>query len=350
MKYTLVTGGLGFIGSHTVVQLLENNYNVIIVDNLSNSTIKVLDNIKKICNKENLLFFELDLINLKDIEQIFINYDIENIIHFASFKSVSESIEKPLKYYNNNIISTLNLLELCSKYNTKNFIFSSSATVYGTEKSPQSETSIVGSGIINPYGRTKYMIETILQDYHKSNNLTKIIILRYYNPVGAHLSGLIGESPNGIPNNLMPYIVNVALKNNTNNNLDDIYLKLKIFGNTYNTKDGTCIRDFIHVEDLANAHIKSIEYLNNNNNIRFDIFNIGTGNGTSVLELVNTFKKVNNVNIPYFMGEMRVGDVDIVYCDTEKSNKVLQWKATKTIEDMCKDSYNYAIKSLDYKK
>lgn len=349
MKYTLVTGGLGFIGSHTVVQLLENNYNVIIVDNLSNSTIKVLDNIKKICNKENLLFFELDLINLKDIEQIFINYDIENIIHFASFKSVSESIEKPLKYYNNNIISTLNLLELCSKYNTKNFIFSSSATVYGTEKSPQSETSIVGSGIINPYGRTKYMIETILKDYHKSNNLTKIIILRYYNPVGAHLSGLIGESPNGIPNNLMPYIVNVALKNNTNNNLDDIYLKLKIFGNTYNTKDGTCIRDFIHVEDLANAHIKSIEYLNNNN-IRFDIFNIGTGNGTSVLELVNTFKKVNNVNIPYFMGEMRVGDVDIVYCDTEKSNKVLKWKATKTIEDMCKDSYNYAIKSLDYKK
>lgn len=344
MEYTLVTGGLGFIGSHTVLQLLENNYNIIIIDNLSNSNIKVFENIKKIChNNDNLLLFEIDLINLECIENIFVKYNIKNIIHFASFKSVNESIKNPLKYYKNNIISTLNLLELCSKFEVKNFIFSSSATVYGNQQSPLSEISIVGNGITNPYGKTKYMIEQILEDYNKSNKLTKIIILRYFNPVGAHSSGLIGESPNGVPNNLMPYIVNVALKNNFNNNLNDIYSTLKIYGNQYNTTDGTCIRDFIHVEDLANAHIKSIEYLDNNIDVNFDIFNIGTGKGTTVLEMVNTFIKINNVILPYEIKENRIGDIGIVYCDTTKSNHILKWKTNKTLEDMCRDSYNYML-------
>jgi UDP-glucose 4-epimerase len=342
MNYTLVTGGLGFIGSHTVLQLIQNNYNVIIVDNLSNSNITVFENIKKICNSDNLFLFEIDINNLREIETIFINYNIENIIHFASFKSVSESIQIPLKYYKNNIISTLNLLELCSKFKVKNFIFSSSATVYGNQKSPLTETSEVGYGITNPYGRTKYMIENILEDYNKSKTSTKIIILRYFNPVGAHASGLIGETPNGIPNNLMPYIVNVALKNNTDKDLNKIYSTLKIYGNNYSTPDGTCIRDFIHVEDLANAHIKSIEYLNNTD-IKFDIFNVGTGKGATVLEIVNTFSKVNKVVIPYVIEDNRIGDIDIVYCDTKKSKEILKWEATQTLEDMCKDSYQYAL-------
>jgi len=345
MNYTLVTGGLGFIGSHTVVQLIDNNYNVIIIDNLSNSNIKVLDNIKKICNcnDKNLIFFQFDITDLQNMEFIFRNYIINNIIHFASFKSVSESINSPLNYYKNNIISTLNLLELCCKYKVINFIFSSSATVYGTQPSPLFETSTIGIGITNPYGQTKYMIEQILKDMYKSNIYTNIIILRYFNPVGAHISGLIGENPNGIPNNLMPYILNVAIKNNIKEDLNEIYSKLKIYGNKYNTKDGTCIRDFIHVEDLANAHIKSIEYLEKNKNIKFDIFNIGTGKGTSVLEMVNTFIRTNKVIVPYEIAEIRDGDLVIVYCDTTKSNNILKWKAEKSLEDICIDSYRYVL-------
>jgi len=345
MNYTLVTGGLGFIGSHTVVQLIDNNYNVIIIDNLSNSNIKVLDNIKKICNcnDKNLIFFQFDITDLQNMEFIFRNYIINNIIHFASFKSVSESINSPLIYYKNNIISTLNLLELCCKYKVINFIFSSSATVYGTQPSPLFETSTIGIGITNPYGQTKYIIEQILRDMYESNIYTNIIILRYFNPVGAHISGLIGETPNGIPNNLMPYILNVAIKNNIKEDLNEIYSKLKIYGNEYNTKDGTCIRDFIHVEDLAYAHIKSIEYLEKNKNIKFDIFNIGTGKGTSVLEMVNTFIQTNKVIVPYEIKEIRYGDLAIVYCDTTKSNNILKWEAKKSLEDICIDSYRYVL-------
>lgn len=345
MNYTLVTGGLGFIGSHTVVELINNNYNVIIVDNLSNSNINVLENIKKICNcnDKNLIFFQFDITNFQNIESIFTNYIINNIIHFASFKSVTESINSPLIYYKNNIISTIYLLELCSKYKVTNFIFSSSATVYGSQTSPLFETSTIGIGITNPYGQTKYMIEQILKDMYKSNIFTKIIILRYFNPVGAHVSGLIGENPNGIPNNLMPYILNVAIKNNINKNFNEIYSQLKIYGNKYNTKDGTCIRDFIHVEDLANAHLKSIEYLDNNKDIKFDIFNIGTGKGTSVLELVNTFITTNNVIIPYEIKENRNGDIGIVYCDTTKSNNILKWQAKKSLEEICRDSFRYVL-------
>lgn len=344
MKYTLVTGGLGFIGSHTVVQLINNNYNVIIVDNLSNSNIKVLEKIKKICNcNNNLIFFKYDVTNIDNMEFIFKNYIIYNIIHFASFKSVSDSINSPLIYYKNNIISTINLLELCSKYKVENFIFSSSATVYGCQPSPLFETSTIGIGITNPYGQTKYMIEQILKDMCQSNIYSNIIILRYFNPVGAHISGLIGETPNSIPSNLMPYIVNVAIKNNIKKDIDEIYSKLKIYGNKYNTEDGTCIRDFIHVEDLANAHLKSIEYLEKNKNIKYDIFNIGTGKGTSVLEMVNAFIKTNNVEVPYEIQENRNGDIAIVYCDTTKSNNILQWKAKKSLEEICIDSYRFAL-------
>lgn len=348
MEYTLVTGGLGFIGSHTVVQLIENNYNIIIVDNLSNSNVDVLESIKKICicNDTNLLFFKCDITNLEDMENIFLNYTINNIIHFASFKSVSESISNPLIYYKNNIISTLNILELCCKYKVNNFIFSSSATVYGNQISPLVETTDVGIGITNPYGKTKYMIENIIEDVYKSNTFTKFIILRYFNPVGAHSSGLIGESPKGIPNNLMPYILNVAIKNNINKDINEIYSTLKIYGNKYNTNDGTCIRDYIHVEDLASAHIKSIEYLNNNKNIKLDIFNIGTGKGTTVLEMVNTFCRVNNVIVPYEIENNRDGDIDCVYCNTTKSANILKWNAYKTLEDMCKNSYQYVLNNL----
>lgn len=352
MNYTLVTGGLGFIGSHTVVQLIEHNYNVIIVDNLSNSNINVLKNIKKICNCNDtkLIFFQFDTTKLDNLELIFSTYNIYNIIHFASFKSVSQSISSPLIYYHNNIVSTLNLLELCSKYKVKHFIFSSSATVYGSQSSPLYENTTIGTNITNPYGQTKYMIEQILKDMHQSNIYTNIIILRYFNPVGAHYSGLIGETPNGIPNNLMPYILNVAIKNNIKTDLNEIYSKLKIYGNNYNTKDGTCIRDFIHIDDLASAHLKSIEYLDNNPDITFDIFNIGTGKGTTVLEMVNTFIKVNNVIIPYEINENRPGDIGIVYCDTTKSNNILKWKATKNLEDICRDSYKYILCNLDVLK
>jgi UDP-glucose 4-epimerase len=349
-KYTLVTGGLGFIGSHTVVQLIESNYNVIIVDNLANSKIEVLDNIKQICQNQNcinLIYFDYDINNLENMDYVFSQYNIQNIIHFAAFKSVAESIQNPLMYYTNNINTTLNLLTLCKKYKVDKFIFSSSATVYGNQVSPLSETSKIGNNITNPYGQTKYFIEKILEDFYKSKTDTRIIILRYFNPVGAHASGLIGENPNGIPNNLMPYIIKVAdnFSNNIKNKDDNnIYSTLKIYGNTYNTIDGTGVRDFIHVEDLASAHLKSIEYLNNHRDITYDVFNIGTGKGTSVLELVNTFMKVNNVVIPYEFYPKREGDLDSVFCDSIKSNALLQWKATKTIKDMCYDSYNFIVK------
>ena len=347
-KYTLVTGGLGFIGSHTVVQLIESKYNVIIVDNLSNSKIEVLDNIKKICqnqNSQNLIYYDYDINNFEYMNYVFSKYNIENIIHFAAFKSVAESIQNPLMYYTNNINTTLNLLTLCKTYKVDKFIFSSSATVYGNQCSPLSETSKTGNNITNPYGQTKYFIEKILEDFYKSNVDTRVIILRYFNPVGAHSSGLIGENPNGIPNNLMPFIIKVAdnFSNNFKNN-NDVYSRLKIYGNSYNTIDGTGVRDFIHVEDLASAHLKSIEYLNIHTNVTYDVFNIGTGKGTSVLELVNTFIKVNNVIIPYEFYPKREGDIDCVFCDSIKSNTLLQWKATKTIEDMCYDSYNYILK------
>jgi UDP-glucose 4-epimerase len=346
--YVLVTGGLGFIGSHTVVTLIENGYNVIIIDNLSNSSIEVFDNIKKICNIKNndnlnLIFYNIDVNDLDNLDNIFSKHRITSIIHFAAFKSVAESIKYPLLYYQNNICTTLNILNLCEKYKIKYLIFSSSATVYGNNISPLLESSTIGKGITHPYGYTKYFIEQILNDVSKSNFFTKVIILRYFNPVGAHPSGLIGENPNGIPNNLMPFISKVVVKNNINSNMSDTYSELKIYGNDYNTLDGTAVRDFIHVVDLASAHVKSIEYLINNNDINFEIFNVGTGKGTSVLDMVNCFKKVNNVKIPYEFYPKRAGDIDFTYCNNNKIYKLLKWNADKSLEDICKDTYNFIL-------
>lgn len=342
MSYVLVSGGLGFIGSHTVVDLLEKNYDVIIVDNLSNSRVDVLDKIKEISGKSPL-FFNIDITRMDKMEEVFASYHIESIIHFAAHKAVGESIDKPLMYYQNNIVSTLNLLNLCEKYAVGHFIFSSSATVYGNGESPLPETAPVGLNLTSPYGKTKYFIEEILADFHRANSSTKIVILRYFNPVGAHSSGLIGENPNGIPNNLMPYILKVAMKNNIDPTMDKIYSYLKVFGNTYETRDGTGERDFIHVLDLAEAHSKSLEYIKSSGDVRFDIFNVGTGKSTSVLELVRTFCETNQVVVPYEFLPKRDGDIASVYCDTTKLENVLRWKAKYDIVDMCKDAYRFVL-------
>ncbi len=328
----LITGGLGFIGSHIVVELLNRDEHIVVIDNLSNSKITVKKRIEEITNKTFDLFI-FDICDKILLEEIFKKYNITKIIHLAGLKSVGESINKPLKYYNTNIISTLNLLEMVEKYNITKFIFSSSATVYGTPMEiPLYETTQTGLNITNPYGRTKYMLEEIIKDFSLTSYKTSFIILRYFNPVGAHSSGLIGEDPNDIPNNLMPYILKVAIKE---------FDELKIFGDDYDTYDGTCIRDFIHVVDLAMAHILSLDLIINN---KLEIFNIGTGRGTSVLDLVNIFASVNDVDVPYMFVNRREGDVVINYADTYKANNILKWKAEKTVEDMCRDSYNFICK------
>ena len=355
--YILVTGGLGFIGSHTVIQLLENNYNVLIVDNLSNSELTVLENIYQIVsnNKQNALkFFQTDIGNQESMERLFQTFSIQSVIHFAAYKAVAESIQNPLMYYQNNVGNTVVLLSLCMKYGVKSFLFSSSATVYGKSRSPLTEDSEVGMGITNPYGTTKYFIEKILQDLaHAQSHAVsaepmKIVILRYFNPVGAHVSGLIGENPKGIPNNLMPFVLKVARQNNPTPADDQTasnpaYEKLSVFGNDYPTRDGTAIRDYIHVTDLANAHLKGLEYSGREDSPMLDVFNIGTGKGTTVMELIQTFMRVNGVKLPYEIREKREGDLDIVFCDTEKSGKILGWVAEKSLDEMCVDSYGFLV-------
>ncbi len=324
----LVTGGCGYIGSHTCVELLDAGYEVVIVDNLSNSKKDVVKKIEKITGKE-VTFYEKDVCDKKALEKIFEEQKIDAVIHFAGFKAVGESVNKPLMYYRNNLDSTLTLLEVMSKHNCKKIVFSSSATVYGNpEKLPITEDFPLHT--TNPYGSTKLMIEMILNDLYISDKDWSIAILRYFNPIGAHKSGLIGENPNGIPNNLMPYIVKVANKE---------LKELSIFGNDYNTKDGTGVRDYIHVVDLAKGHIKAIEKVIKDKGV--DTYNLGTGNGYSVLEIVNTFKKVNGVDVPYKIVERRKGDIDACYASTEKANRLLNWKAELEIDEMCKDSYNF---------
>ena len=327
----LLTGSCGYIGSHTLVELLDRGYEVVGIDNFSNSKREVIDNIKKITGKD-FVFYEGDVCDKTILEKIFNENKIDIVIHFAGYKAVGESTLKPLMYYRNNIDSTLSLLEVMDEYNCHNFIFSSSATVYGKphtlpikENFPLSTT--------NPYGTTKLTIEYILKDLYKSNNDWNIVILRYFNPVGAHKSGLIGENPNGIPNNLMPYIVKVANKE---------YDHLNVFGNDYNTPDGTGVRDYIHVVDLAIGHIKAIDDILNNCGL--DIFNLGTGNGYSVLDIVNSFEKVNNVEIPYEIKPRRDGDIDACYADPTYAYEKLGFKASHSLDDMCKDSYNYVNK------
>lgn len=324
----LVTGGLGFIGSITCIYLLEKGFDVVIIDNLSNSKIEVLDKIKKITHK-NITFYKKDLKNKQDIDDIFLNEKIDACIHFAGYKAVFESVVDPLKYYNNNLISTINLLEVMKKYNVKKLVFSSSATVYGKPKSlPIYEDFPLSSN--NPYGNTKLIIENILSDLFKSDNSFSIAILRYFNPIGGDESGLLYEDPNEVPNNLMPYIVKVASKQ---------LPFLKVFGNDYETIDGTGVRDYIHVVDLAKGHINALEYIMNKTCL--ETFNLGTGVGTSVLELVKIFEEVNNVEIPYKIEKRRDGDVESCYASIDKAVKLLNFKPTKTIYDACYDSYRY---------
>lgn len=324
----LVTGGTGYIGSHTVVELLNNNYEVVIVDNLSNSKKDVIDKIEEITKKQ-VKFYENDVCDKKALTRIFKENKIGAVIHFAGYKAVGESCEKPLMYYRNNIDSTLTLLEVMNEFGVKKIAFSSSATVYGKPESlPIKEDSKLTT--TNPYGSTKLMIENILRDLYKSDNEWSIAILRYFNPIGAHKSGLIGENPNGIPNNLMPYIIKVATKE-----LDC----LGIFGNDYDTKDGTGVRDYIHVVDLAKGHIAALNKIINSTGC--DAYNLGTGNGYSVLEIVNTFKKINNIDVPYKIKDRRPGDIDACYADPTYALEKLNWKAELTLEDMCKDAYNF---------
>lgn len=329
----LVTGGSGFIGSHTCCILLEEGYQVVIIDNFSNSSADVLDKIKEISGKE-ITFYEGDVKDKTLLKKIFETEKIDVVIHFAAFKAVGESVKLPLKYYRNNLDSTISLLEVMDEYNCKRLVFSSSATVYGSPKSlPIKEDFPLST--TNPYGTTKLMIEQILKDLAVADPTWSIAILRYFNPIGAHPSGLIGENPNDIPNNLMPYIVKVA-----NKELD----VLSIFGNDYDTKDGTGVRDYIHVMDLAKGHVKAIQKVLNET--KLDCYNLGTGEGHSVLELVNTFQKVNNVEVPYKIMERRPGDIAACYADPTYASKELGFKAEKKIEDMCKDAYHFITKNL----
>lgn len=324
----LVTGGTGYIGSHTIVALCEAGCSVIVADNLCNSKAATINKIKQITSKE-LTFYKIDVTNEKDVETIFSNHRIDGVIHFAGLKAVGESVAKPLEYYYNNVISTIVLSRLCEKYHVNRFVFSSSATVYGANDSPFLETMEL-KPTTNPYGETKAMSERILSDLSKANPDFSIAALRYFNPVGAHESGLIGEIPQGIPNNLMPYITQVAKGK---------LAKLKVFGNNYPTVDGTGVRDYIHVIDLAKGHIAALDRLKNG----FHIYNLGTGYGTSVLQLVEAFEKTNNVQIPYEIVERRPGDIASCYADTSKAKKEIGWKAKKGILEMCRDAWKFEM-------
>ena len=335
MKKVLVTGGTGYIGSHTVVELLNSGKEVVIVDNLSNSKPDVVDRIKKITGKD-VKFYNIDYLNKKELERVFEENEIDSVINFAGFKAVGESVKEPLKYYHNNVSGAVVLLETMQKYNVKKFVFSSSATIYGEQDDVKYVETMKRGEASSPYGTTKIMIEKILEDVYRADNSWDIAILRYFNPVGAHESGLIGEDPQGIPNNLMPFIMKVA-----NKEIDH----LNIFGNNYSeTKDGTCARDFLHVVDLAVGHIKALEKLDKENSGIF-VYNLGTGNPYTVQEMVDTFIRVNNVEVPYQYADRRDGDLPIFYADSNKAKEELNWVAEKTLEDMCKDSWNYVIKN-----
>ena len=330
MKNILVTGGTGYIGSHTVVELLNRGDNVIILDNLSNSKIEVLDAIKEITGKE-AKFYNVNYLNREELEKVFDENKIDSVINFAGYKAVGESTKKPLEYYENNVSGAIVLLETMQKYNVKKFVFSSSATIYGKQE-VHKYVETMNRGIpSSPYGFTKVMIEQILEDLYKADPEWSISILRYFNPVGAHPSALIGEDPEGIPNNLMPYIQRVAAGK---------LPELTIFGNDYPTPDGTCLRDYLHVVDLANGHLKALDNLDNKG-AGIYIHNLGTGNPKSVLEMVNTFKEVNGIDVPYKFGPRREGDLPEFYADPTKAETELGWKAEKTLEDMCRDSWNY---------
>jgi len=328
----LVTGGAGYIASHTNLELLNAGYDVVAVDNLSNSSSESIRRVEKLTGK-NITFYENDILDKEALINIFEKEKIDAVIHFAGLKAVGESCKIPLKYYKNNVAGTVNLLEVMEMYNVKNLVFSSSATVYGDPKSvPITEDFPLSA--TNPYGRSKLMIEDILRDLYAADKEWNIAILRYFNPIGAHESGEIGEDPNGIPNNLVPYIAKVAL-----GVLDKIY----VFGNDYDTPDGTGIRDYIHVVDLAIGHIKAIEKLKEKPGLV--TYNLGTGRGYSVLEIIHNYEKACNKKLPYVITDRRPGDIAVSYADPTKANKELGWKAERDIEQMCRDSYNWQIKN-----
>ena len=325
----LVTGGAGYIGSHTVVELLNTGKDVVVVDNLSNSSEKSLDRVKEITGKD-VKFYKADILDKDALCEIFRNENIESCIHFAGLKAVGESVAKPWEYYNNNITGTLVLLDVMKKHNCKNIIFSSSATVYGdpafvpiTEECPKGICT-------NPYGWTKSMLEQILTDVQKADNEWNVVILRYFNPIGAHISGRIGENPNGIPNNLMPYITQVAVGK---------LKQLGVFGNDYDTHDGTGVRDYIHVVDLAKGHVKALAKLEKGSGL--NIYNLGTGTGYSVLDMVKSFEKANGVPVPYAIKDRRPGDIATCYADAKKAKDELGWEAENGIEEMCRDAWRW---------
>lgn len=336
----LITGGAGYIGSHTLVELANANYDFIVYDNLSNSSRESLKRVEKIIGKS-IIFINGDIRDTQKLKEVFSNHSIDSVIHFAGLKAVGESVAKPLEYYDNNVVGTLRLLEVMKEYNCKKIVFSSSATVYGDpETTPILENFPVGA-TTNPYGTSKYMIERILEDLCTSDNSFKIAILRYFNPVGAHESGTIGEDPNGIPNNLMPFISQVAVGKRE---------YLSVFGSDYDTHDGTGVRDYIHVVDLANAHVKAIDYLNNSKlNIQNSplITNIGTGIGYSVLDVVEAFKKASKVDIPYKLVPRRAGDIAKCYANPSYAKEVLGWEAKRTLEEMCEDSWRWQSNNPD---
>ena len=335
MKKVLVTGGTGYIGSHTVVELLNAGREVIIIDNFSNSKPEVLEKIKQITGKD-VKFYNIDYLNREEVEKVFEENEIESVINFAGYKAVGESVKEPLKYYHNNVSGAIILLETMQKYNVKKFIFSSSATVYGAQGNGKCVETMKRGETTNPYGTTKSMIEKILEDMYSADNSWNIAILRYFNPVGAHESGLIGEDPQGIPNNLMPFIMKVANKE---------IPQLNIFGNDYKeTEDGTCARDFIHVVDLAIGHIKVLDKLDKEKSGIF-VYNLGTGNPYTVQEMVDTFIRVNNVDVPYVYAERRAGDLPVLYSDASKAKEEIGWVAKKSLEDMCRDAWNFVLKN-----
>ncbi len=330
----LVTGGAGFIGSHTCVELLNSGREIVVIDDFSNSKPQALDAIKKITGKD-FKFYEMNYLDREKLEKVFEENKIDSVINFAGFKAVGESTQKPIEYYINNVSGALVLLDTMKKYNVKKFVFSSSATVYGEpEVIPITEDCKTG-GTTNPYGTTKLFIEQILKDIYASDNTWDICILRYFNPVGAHESGLIGEEPQGRPNNLMPFVVRVAA---------GMIDELSVYGNDYNTPDGTGVRDYIHVVDLAKGHIKALDKLDKENTGLY-IYNLGTGTGYSVLDMVKSFEKSTGKKVAYKIVNRRPGDIAVCYANPEKAKRELNWSAEKTIDDMCKDSWNYIVKN-----
>ncbi len=328
MKTTLVTGGAGYIGSHTLIELINNNFDVVVVDNLVNSSRESLRRVEQITGHE-IPFIEADVRDQSALDDIFTTYDIDSVIHFAGLKAVGESVAKPLEYYDNNLVSTMALLEAMREHNVKQLVFSSSATVYGSPSElPLRETSTVGVGLTNPYGKTKYMIEQIIQDYCAADPAFEATILRYFNPIGAHQSGQIGEDPNGIPNNLLPYVAQVAVGK---------LQSVGVFGDDYDTPDGTGIRDYIHVVDLARGHVAALQHMKAGANV----YNLGTGSGTSVLEIIKAFSKACERDLPYEIKPRRAGDIAACYADCSKAERELGWRAELSIEQACADSWRW---------